>query len=214
MLLIIAGCERKPPAPPTPNPGGGGNESISGNERLGWDQQADGTDELATFRYAIFVDGNRSEIGASRAAPLRRRPALPAADGCRPCRPALTHCSWRRSSSRNGEPLESERSATLNVVVSAPTASEHLTPGAGAIIGTSERPRFPRCIDLVNGLEQPTDMAIAPDGRVFVSEASGRISIVAAAGAAHRAGGRSRRHASPSSRSHSIRNSRATVSST
>ena len=81
---------------------------------------------------------------------------------------------------RNGEPLESERSATLNVVVAASTASEQSsTAGAGAIIGTSGGAAF-RVAHLVNGLEQPTDLAIAPDGRVFVSEASGRISIVAA----------------------------------
>ena len=37
-------------------------ERISGNERLGWNQAAADAGELATFRYAAYVDGNRVEL--------------------------------------------------------------------------------------------------------------------------------------------------------
>jgi hypothetical protein len=43
--------------PPTPNNG----ETITGSERFGWDQPAADAGELATFRYALYVDDARSE---------------------------------------------------------------------------------------------------------------------------------------------------------
>jgi glucose/arabinose dehydrogenase len=177
VALITTGCDRKPPAPPTPSPGGGG-ETINGSERIGWDQQADGTDELAAFRYATFVDGNRSEIGAVSCG------ASPSASGfaCSGRLPSMSAGAHALQLStfvvRNGETLESERSATLNVVVSASSAGERTaTPVVGAMVGTAGGAAF-RVVHIVNGLERPTDMAVAPDGRVFVTEAPGRISIV------------------------------------
>lgn len=44
-------------APPSPN----GAETISGAERFGWDQPAADAAELATFKYALYVDDVRSE---------------------------------------------------------------------------------------------------------------------------------------------------------
>ena len=52
----MAACGGKTtPAPPsTETPSG---ERIIGTERLGWDQRAADAAELATIRYAIYVDG-------------------------------------------------------------------------------------------------------------------------------------------------------------
>jgi len=44
-------------SPTTP----GGGETISGNERFGWDQPAADAGELATFRYALYLDDVRGE---------------------------------------------------------------------------------------------------------------------------------------------------------
>ena len=52
--LIVAACG-KPPSSPTET------ETITGSERFGWDQPAADAGELATFRYAIYVDDARSE---------------------------------------------------------------------------------------------------------------------------------------------------------
>ena len=52
------GCSKTPP--PTPAPGTDIGETITGRERFGWDQPASDAAELATFRYAIYVDGVRS----------------------------------------------------------------------------------------------------------------------------------------------------------
>ncbi len=60
----LAGCSKKPT---TPAPG----ESITGAERLAWDQQASNATELASFHYAIYVDGVRSELPDASCAPAQ-----------------------------------------------------------------------------------------------------------------------------------------------
>jgi hypothetical protein len=52
--LVVAACG-KPPSSPTET------ETITGSERFGWDQPAADAGELATFRYALYVDDARSE---------------------------------------------------------------------------------------------------------------------------------------------------------
>jgi hypothetical protein len=42
-------------------PGPEGIEVITGSERFGWDQPAADAGELATFRYALYLDGTRSD---------------------------------------------------------------------------------------------------------------------------------------------------------
>jgi len=61
VVLIALGaiaCEKK--TPPTPSPGDSPGETITGRERIGWDQQASSASELSTFRYAIYTDGART----------------------------------------------------------------------------------------------------------------------------------------------------------
>jgi glucose/arabinose dehydrogenase len=178
VLLITAGCGGKPPTPPTPNPGNG--DTITGSERIGWDQQAAGTAELATFRYAIFVDGTRSEIAGVSCATSATAAGF-ACSGRLPAMSAGSHVLQLATFVvQDGQTLESDRSATLNVVVSSPGAvAETATVVAGAIVGAAGGPAF-RVTSVVSGLQQPTDMAIAPDGRLLIAETTGRISMVTA----------------------------------
>ena len=56
LSLALAACGgRMPPGPP------GDGQVISGMERFGWDQPAADAAELATFRYAIYLDTSRLE---------------------------------------------------------------------------------------------------------------------------------------------------------
>lgn len=178
VLLMTTGCGSNTPAPPKPNPGP--TERITGSERIGWDQLASSTDELATFRYHIFVDENRSEVAGVACATT----ASAAGFSCSGRLPAMSPGAHALQMStfvvRDGETLESERSVTLNVVVAAPAAaaaqSSALRPGA--ILDTPGGGAF-RVTVLVSDLQQPTDLAVAADGRVMIAEATGRISIVA-----------------------------------
>jgi hypothetical protein len=63
-LLAFAAiaCGGSPSAP-------GGDETITGGERFGWDQSAADAGELSTFRYALYVDDARSEASGVSCAP-------------------------------------------------------------------------------------------------------------------------------------------------
>jgi len=62
ITLFSAACGSSTPPAPSTGPGNGSSESITGRERIGWDQPASDSAELATFGYAIYVDGIRNEI--------------------------------------------------------------------------------------------------------------------------------------------------------
>src|SRR5215204_3514238 len=52
--FLLAACGGSPPAPVS-------TDTITGAERFGWDQPAADAGELASFRYALYVDDARSE---------------------------------------------------------------------------------------------------------------------------------------------------------
>jgi hypothetical protein len=60
LCAVLGACVGSDAPSPAPAPPGGGN--IRGGERVAWDQSASSPDELAKLRYAIYVDGVRSEI--------------------------------------------------------------------------------------------------------------------------------------------------------
>lgn len=53
--IVIVACGGTSPTTP------GTGDIITGSERFGWDQPAADAGELATFRYAMYVDEARSE---------------------------------------------------------------------------------------------------------------------------------------------------------
>ena len=60
---MVAACGGSPPSTP------GGTEVITGTERFGWIQPAADAGEVATFRYAFYVDDARSEAADVRCVP-------------------------------------------------------------------------------------------------------------------------------------------------
>ncbi len=172
---IVAACSGSAPQPPAVNPPTT-DETITGSERIGWIQPAADAAELATIRYAIYVDDVRSEITGVACAS-----AAPANGfACTGRLPALTrgaHALQIASFIVDGAVFESSRSAPLRVTVVAAPA----TPGVPTV-----RPGTAVTADgihlraelVAEGFDTPTDLAIAPDGRVLVAEAGGRIRIV------------------------------------
>lgn len=165
--------------PPTPSPGPAPpGERITGNERLGWAQRAADAVELVSFHYAIYVDGTRSELadascvgGASDTgfSCSARLPAMPVG----------AHALELAAFVVDGAVTESGRSSPLQVIVGATTAvkADASTWQSGAIVTTVDRVRLR--VDLVaDGLDTPTDIAFAPDGRIFVTERAGRVRVV------------------------------------
>ena len=107
--LVLSACGGSPPAPVN-------TETITGVERFGWDQPAADAGELASFRYALYVDDARSEAadvscapGASsgRFACTARLPALTAGEHTLQVAAFVTD---------GGTTRESTRSAAVRVV--------------------------------------------------------------------------------------------------
>jgi hypothetical protein len=183
VCLAIVACGEDPPASPTTPPGPAippGVERVTGSERLGWDQQASNSQELGTFRYLVYVDAAApTDIQGVLCASV----AGPAGFACTGRLPSMTagQHSLRISSyiDSGGTRLESSRSEPLNVfmviqgatALSSPAASNPsiaLTPADGV-----ER----KAQVVADGLEEPVDLAFAPDGSVFIAERAGRIRV-------------------------------------
>jgi hypothetical protein len=117
LVVITAACGGNPPQPPVLTPPAG-SETITGTEQIGWDQRAGDTVELAAIRYAIYVDGVRSELTGARCAST----ASAAGYACTASLPHLNngaHTLELTSFVQDGALLESSRSAALQVTVAA-----------------------------------------------------------------------------------------------
>jgi hypothetical protein len=101
ITLFAAACGSSTPPPPSTGTGGG-VESITGSERIGWDQPGTDTVELATFGYAIYVDNARSELTDTSCASAAKPQGSRAAGNCRRSRAALTSWSWRLQHRKHG----------------------------------------------------------------------------------------------------------------
>ncbi len=176
LAAALSACQKKSPPAPTPTPGG--VETIRGTERLGWDQRAADTAELALFRYAVYADGARSEIsevscgssaGANGFACSGRLPAMS------PGQHTLELAAFILD---GGNTLESSKSAPLRVNLTSSLTglrAGSLRPGTAGT--TSDG--VPLHLDVVlDNLDEPSDIAFAPDGRLFVAERDGVVRVV------------------------------------
>ena len=157
-----------------------GFERITGSERLGWDQPASDAGELATFRYLIYVDQaagvdlqNVSCASATGAAGFTCTASLPSLT-------AGQH-SLRISSyiDSGGARLEGPRSEPLNVfmVIQARSAlSSSASSNRTIALTTADGVELVAQV-VADDLEEPVDLAFAPDGSVFIAERAGRIRV-------------------------------------
>ncbi len=176
-LGLAAGCGNSRPPTPSP-PGTGTGETITGRERIGWDQPAANSAELATFRYAMYVDGVRTELGDVSCA----QTATATGFACSARLPAMSngaHALEVAAFYDSGRVVESAKSPTLRVTVTGATAPADAAPlQTGEVITTADGVRLTADL-LVSGLEDVADIAVADDGRLFVAERNGRLRIVA-----------------------------------
>jgi glucose/arabinose dehydrogenase len=190
-LLLVLGClaaiacdSRTTPAPPVVNPPATG-ETITGSERIGWDQRAGDVVELAATSYVIYVDGVRTPLTEVTCGNSPTAAGF-ACSGRLPPMSAGAHTLQLASTVVDGSPFESDRSAALNVTVRPLTAGD-LRPPAGAEqraasmtagpIVTSSGIRL-HLETIAEGFDQPSDLAFMPDGRLLVAERGGTIRVV------------------------------------
>ena len=190
-LLLALGClaaiacdSRSTPAPPVVNPPATG-ETITGSERIGWDQRAGDVVELGTVTYVIYVDGVRTPLTDVTCA----NTATAAGFACTARLPSMSagaHTLQLASTVVDGSPLESDRSAALSVTVRPLTAGD-LRPSAGSErseprmtpgpVVTSSGIRL-RLETIAEGFDEPSDLAFLPDGRLLVAERGGTVRVV------------------------------------
>jgi len=167
--IVTAGCS-KDPDPPT---GPGSAETITGRERVGWNQQADDAAQLARLRYAIYVDGARSEVGS-----VSCTAGGPQLFSCSGKGPDLTPGPHTLELAAFTDEAESPRSAPFSVVVNRATSGTPPTEWPSGMTETTADGVTLRIDKVTEGLDDPVDAAFTPDGRLFVAERGGRVRIV------------------------------------
>ena len=177
LTATACGDSRSPTNPPNPPPSD--VQTIRGTERLGWDQQAAGQAELATFSYAIYVDGTRSVFGDVSCATTATAVGFP----CSARLPSLTPGQHSLEVAAfivvDGGTIESSRSTPLRVNVSVSITAPSLTGASGdAAPPLSAGSRHVSVAASFDGFSDIGDVAVAPDSRVFVAERRGVVRVI------------------------------------
>jgi glucose/arabinose dehydrogenase len=172
--LVTAACSQPSPSPPpAPDPGSSPPQTITGAERIGWDQQAGSPDELATFHYLIYVDDVGTEVQNFSCGPQAST-----GFGCTGQLPPMSAGPHALALSTyidsDGTRQESLRSEVLRVVVVGGAAIA--SAAAASVITTLDGVQLHASM-MAGGLDDPTDLSFASDGRIFIAERGGRVLI-------------------------------------
>lgn len=178
IAFLAAACgSSSPPHPPAS--GGDGtspaSETITGRERLGWNQLANTQAELASFRYAIYVDGARSEVADVSCSATSEAAGFPCSGKLPPMTNGAHTLALATFVVKNGATFESARSFPLRVSMAASTAP--IADWSGGQVAATPDGVGLQAEKLVDGLESPIDAAFDPDGRLFIAERAGAVRI-------------------------------------
>ncbi len=176
------------------SPSSGSTQQISGTEQLAWDQRVASRDEIAKLRFVALVDGRRSELPDTHC----RLSTASVATYYYDCRSSLPSMSAGLHSIQlialngtlesppsapplsvnlGGAPASNGSSSAGSSASTGAGASDSPTPGASdssVRIATSDGVSL-RIETLASGLNDVTDLALAPSGWVLVAERAGRI---------------------------------------
>jgi glucose/arabinose dehydrogenase len=169
--ICLAGCDKKDPEEPDPGTPSG-EVRVSPGDRLGWTQQAADAVQLASFLYALYVDGSRM--------PLSNATCTTAASGTFDCSAPIPTLSTGAHTIElatfvveGSVTIESSRSAALRILFSGP--STFSVPAM--LVVTSERVQL-NLTPVADGLHLPSDLAFAADGSIFIAERRGTVRVM------------------------------------
>jgi glucose/arabinose dehydrogenase len=169
LFAVACGSSR----PSTPSTGSGGSPvSITGRERIGWDQPASDADVLGSLRFAIYVDNIRSEIANASCSSTLGTSGFPCTGQLPPMTSGAHTLQIAAFSAADGTIVEGDRSSPLQVTVTAALSSATAAPAewrSGETEPTHDGVRL-RIENLAEQLDRPTDAAFAPDRRLFIVE--------------------------------------------
>ena len=175
--ICVAGCDKK--TPETPDPGLPGSPSgdvrVSPGDRLGWVQQAVDAAEIATFQFALYIDGTRATLTSVSCASAASGTAF----DCSALLPTLstgTHTLELASFVVDGSvTIESARSGALRVVAGGTSASTF--SASSRLVVTAEQVQL-NLTPVTEGLNLPSDLAFTSDGSIFVAERGGAVRLI------------------------------------
>lgn len=176
-LLVSAACgDSRPPSNPPPSD----IQTIRGTERLGWDQSAATQAELQTFRYAMYVDGTRSVLSDATCGTAVTAAGFQCSARLPPMTPGQHTLEVAAFTTTSGVITESPRSAPIRVNVSpaitVPSSSRSAPDEPPPATGVGSR--LVRVAASFGGFNDIADVAVAPDGRVFVAERRGAVRMI------------------------------------
>src|SRR6476469_2998997 len=160
--------------PSTPSTGSGGSPvSITGRERIGWDQPAGDAAVIGSLRFAIYVDNVRNEMAGASCSSTVAASGFSCTGELPPMSSGAHTLQIAAFSTLNGEVAEGTRSGPLQVIVSAALSSSQTASQAewpsGATAPTHDGVRL-RVEKVAEGVDRPEDAAFAPDGRLFIAD--------------------------------------------
>jgi aldose sugar dehydrogenase len=171
--LLAAACGgNSSMPPPTVNPPSDSPVSVTGTEKIGWDQLADDANQLARIRYVGFVDDAPQELTDAACGSA----ATAGAFACVAKLPSMSVGLHRLELAAVLDGLQSPKSSplALNLVGTKSSAAVREVSRAGTtfdgvhlIVET-----------LAVGLTAPSALAATPDGRLFVAERAGGILVL------------------------------------
>ena len=182
VCICVAGCDKKTRRlriQGIPS----GDVRVSPGDRLGWAQQAPDAAEIATFQFALYVDGSRTTLASVSCAQCGERTAF----DCSAVLPTLstgTHTLELASFVVDGSvTIESARSGALRVVAGGTSTSTF--SAASMLVVTAEQVQL-NLVPVAEGLNLPSDLAFASDGSIFVAERGGVVRLIRDGGSLRR----------------------------
>jgi glucose/arabinose dehydrogenase len=176
LVCACAACAGKT-NPPAVGGGTGAVEQITGTERLGWTQPASSSEDPGSYQFFLYIDsGSRTQLPdvscSTSAAGFDCSGRLPGV-------PAGTHALTLSALASDG--IESAQSDPLQVMVVRAVSSSATPPQTNArtaSIDSASTAIHLNLQELATGLSDPTDLAVVPDGSVFVAERAGRVRVL------------------------------------
>src|SRR5262245_6793774 len=167
ICLSVSACggSKPPQSPSSDSPSG--EMKVTGRERIHWNQRAADTLELSTFRYAVYIDGVRSELTGVSCGSTK------GSDGfeCSAPLPRLTigsHTLEMATFIETDGIYESDRTAPLRLSFAGLTSLP---------VQVVEQVQLSLQL-ITEGLSQPSDMAVTPDGAILIAERAGLVRVV------------------------------------
>lgn len=171
VCMCVAGCDKKEPE--TPDPGDpSGEVAVAPGDRLGWTQQAADAGQLASFQFALYLDGARLTLTGVSCSSTASGTAF----DCSAQLPTFstgTHTLELASFIVDGsDTIESARSAPLRIIAGAASSFS----AASVPVLTREQVQL-NLTPIAEGLHLPSDLAFAADGSIFIAERRGMVRV-------------------------------------